>query len=254
MLRKQDLGPVLLTVLLSAAGSEPSQPSETVRVFAASSLTDALGEAVAGYEASHAGVRVVSHFGASSDLARQILAGAPSHLFFSADETQMDRVGAGGLLEPGLRRDLLSNRLVLVVPRAGETAVESPEGLERVPKLALADPEAVPAGVYARQYLEKRGLWERLRGRVVPTLNVRAALAAVASGNVDAGFVYRTDARLEPRVRVAFEVPRGEGPKIRYPLSVLRGGGDEAEGLFRFLTSPEAGEVFERHGFVVLGE
>ncbi|MGH9325018.1 MAG: molybdate ABC transporter substrate-binding protein [Vicinamibacteria bacterium] len=251
MRRKQDLGSILVTVLLAAAASEPSG---TVRIFAASSLTDALGEALASYEASHPGVRVVFQFGASNDLARQILAGAPSHLFFSADETQMDHVEAGGLLEPGSRRDLLSNQLVLVVPRASAIAVESPEVLERVPKIALADPEAVPAGVYARQYLEKRGLWERLRRRVVPTLDVRAALAAVASGNVDAGFVYRTDAKLEPRVRVAFEVPCDEGPRIRYPLSVLRGGGDEAERLFRFLTSPEAREVFERHGFVVLGE
>ena len=226
----------------------------TVRVFAAASLTDSLGEIIDLFEASHEGVRVVPQFGASNDLARQILAGAPAHLFFSADERQMDRAMAGGSIEEGSRRDLLSNQLVVVEARAAGEPIRSPRDLERGLRIALADPEAVPAGVYARQYLEKLGLWDRVRARVVPTLDVRAALAAVASGNVDAGFVYRTDAILEPRVRVAFEVPRDEGPRIVYPLALVRGGSEEARALFRFLVSQEATEVFERYGFVVLRE
>ena len=226
----------------------------TVRVFAAASLTDSLGEIIDLFEASHEGVRVVPQFGASNDLARQILAGAPAHLFFSADERQMDRAMAGGSIEEGSRRDLLSNQLVVVEARAAGEPIRSPRDLERGGRIALADPEAVPAGVYARQYLEKLGLWDRVRSRVVPTLDVRAALAAVASGNVDAGFVYRTDAILEPRVRVAFEVPRDEGPRIVYPLALVRGGSEEARALFRFLVSPQATAVFERYGFVVLRE
>lgn len=226
----------------------------TVRVFAAASLTDSLGEIIDLFEASHEGVRVVPQFGASNDLARQILAGAPAHLFFSADERQMDRAMAGGSIEEGSRRDLLSNHLVIVEGRASGEPIRSPRDLERGGRIALADPEAVPAGVYARQYLEKLGLWDRVRSRVVPTLDVRAALAAVASGNVDAGFVYRTDAILEPRVRVAFEVPRDEGPRIVYPLALVRGGSEEARALFRFLVSPQATAVFERYGFVVLRE
>jgi len=226
----------------------------TVRVFAAASLTDSLGEIIDLFEASHEGVRVVPQFGASNDLARQILAGAPAHLFFSADERQMDRAMAGGSIEEGSRRDLLSNHLVIVEGRASGEPIRSPRDLERGGRIALADPEAVPAGVYARQYLEKLGLWDRVRSRVVPTLDVRAALAAVASGNVDAGFVYRTDAILEPRVRVAFEVPRDEGPRIVYPLALVRGGSEGARALFRFLVSPQATAVFERYGFVVLRE
>lgn len=226
----------------------------TVRVFAAASLTDSLGEIIDLFEASHEGVRVVPQFGASNDLARQILAGAPAHLFFSADERQMDRAMAGGSIEEGSRRDLLSNHLVIVEARAAGEPIRSPRDLERGGRIALADPEAVPAGVYARQYLEKLGLWDRVRSRVVPTLDVRAALAAVASGNVDAGFVYRTDAILEPRVRVAFEVPRDEGPRIVYPLALVRGANEGARALFRFLVSQEATEVFERYGFVVLRE
>jgi molybdate transport system substrate-binding protein len=226
----------------------------TVRVFAAASLTDSLGEVIDLFEASHEGVRVVPQFGASNDLARQILAGAPAHLFFSADERQMDRAMAGGSIEEGSRRDLLSNQLVVVEGRASGEPIRSPRDLGRGGRIALADPEAVPAGVYARQYLEKLGLWDRVRARVVPTLDVRAALAAVASGNVEAGFVYRTDAILESRVRVAFEVPRDEGPRIVYPLALVRGGSEEARALFRFLVSPEAAAVFERYGFVVLRE
>jgi molybdate transport system substrate-binding protein len=225
----------------------------TVRVFAAASLTDSLSEVLSLFEASRPGIRVVPQFGASNDLARQILAGAPAHVFLSADERQMDRVAAAGWIEDGWRRDLLSNQLVVVEARAGPSRIRGPQDLERVERIALGDPEAVPAGVYARQYLEKLGLWERLRSRVVPTLDVRAARAAVASGNVDAGFVYRTDASLEGRVRVAFEVPREEGPPIAYPLALMRGGSDEARALYRFLGSTEARAVFERHGFVVLG-
>lgn len=225
----------------------------TVRVFAAASLSDSLEEIIDLFEASHPGARVVPQFGASNDLARQILAGAPDHLFVSADERQMDRVASSGWIEKGWRRDLLSNQLVIVEGANVPSRIRGPKDLEAVDRIALGDPQAVPAGVYARQYLEKLGLWERLAGRVVPTLDVRAALAAVASGNVDAGFVYRTDASLEKRVRIAFEVPREEGPRIVYPLALVRGGSEEARALYRFLFSAEARAVFERHGFMVLG-
>lgn len=239
--------------LLQPLSFATGETGDAVRIFAASSLTDSLEDVLDLFEASHPDIRVVRQFGASNDLARQILAGAPAHLFFSADERQMDRVAAGGSIEEGARRDLLSNQLVIVEPRAA-SAVHGVTDLERVERIALADPEAVPAGVYARGYLEKLGLWSRLRPRIVPALDVRAALAAVASGNVDAGFVYRTDAAIEPRVRVAFEVPRDQGPRIAYPLALLRGAPEGARVLFRFLVSLEARGVFERHGFVVLGD
>jgi molybdate transport system substrate-binding protein len=179
---------------------------------------------------------------------------AAASLTDSLEESQMDRAMAGGSIEEGSRRDVLSNQLVIVAGRAAGNPIRSPGDLERGGRIALADPEAVPAGVYARQYLEKLGLWDRVRAQIVPTLDVRAALAAVASGNVDAGFVYSTDAILEPRVRVAFEVPRDEGPRIAYPLALVRGAGEEAQALYRFLISPEATAVFERYGFVVLRE
>ncbi len=119
----------------------------------------------------------------------------------------------------------------------------------------MADPEAVPAGVYARRYLEKLGIWKELQRKVVPTLDVRGALAAVASGNVEAGFVYRTDASIDPRVRIAYEVPCEEGPRILYPVALMRQGESEAASdLLRFLGTAASGRVFEKYGFVFLPE
>jgi molybdate transport system substrate-binding protein len=191
--------------------------------------------------------------GGSNDLARQIRAGAPAEVFVSASAERMDEVQGAGFVRPGDRVDLLSNRLVVVVPAESTMPLATAEELTRVQRLALGDPQAVPAGIYARQWLEKRGLWERVRGRVVPMLDVRAALAAVESGNADAGIVYRTDAATSKRVRVALEVPEAEAPRIVYPAALLATAkGPAARAFFEHLRSPEARTVFERLGFEFL--
>ena len=207
-----------------------------VRVYAAASLTDALREIGAAYE-QQTGERVVFNFAGSNVLARQIREGAPADLFLSADEASMDAVA------PHERASVLSNTLVVV----GE-GIRSPRDLIGK-RVALAEPSSVPAGIYARQYLTKIGLWEAVAPNVVPTANVRAALAAVASGNVDAAIVYRTDATRG----FAFEIPRHEGPRISYPFAVLTEA-DNPAGARRFLaylTSKPSLAVFERHGFLV---
>jgi len=118
--------------------------------------------------------------------------------------------------------------------------------------VALADPQAVPAGVYAKTYLESKGLWEKIKEKVVPTLNVRAALVAVESENADAGIVYRTDAVLSKRVKIAFVIPREEGPRIRYVVAPLAGAkSSAARDLARYLVSADARKVYERYGFIV---
>jgi molybdate transport system substrate-binding protein len=239
-----------LATLLAAASTRAA--AEEVVVFAAASLADALREIGTAFEAS-TGHRVVLSLGGSNDLARQIRAGAPAEVFVSASDERMDEVERAGLVRGGDRFDLLSNRLVVVVPSAAATGMARAEDLVAVRRLALGDPEAVPAGVYARQWLEKRGLWERVRGRVVPTLDVRAALAAVESGNADAGIVYRTDAAISKRVRVALEVPAAEAPRIVYPAALLATArGPAARAFHEHLRSPEAREVFERLGFEFL--
>ena len=227
---------------------------EELTVFAAASLTDALAEVAAGFEQA-TGHQVVFNLGASNDLARQIKAGAPADIFFSADRAQMASLEQAGLVRPQERVDLLSNVLVAVVPASSAARLSGPGDLLNVRVLAVADPQAVPAGVYARTWLEAIGLWGRLQGRVVPALNVRAALAAVEAQNADAGIVYRTDAAVSQRVKIAFEVPREQGPAIVYPLAPIATSRKTATAeLMRSLTSAPARAIYRRHGFVLLGE
>lgn len=224
---------------------------EEVIVFAAASLTDALTEIGSTFERA-TGTRVVFSFGASSTLARQIRAGAPAEVFVSADLAQMGELERAGLVRRVDRVDLLSNRIAVVVPTASTLAIRSAADLTRARRIALADPEAVPAGVYARQWLERLGLWAALRDRVVPSLDVRAALAVVASEAADVGIVYRTDAATTTRVRVAFEVPERDGPPIVYSAAALVRAGADARAFLRSLRSAGSRAVFTGLGFVVL--
>jgi molybdate transport system substrate-binding protein len=200
---------------------------------------------------------------ASSALALQIIAGAPVDLFISADLFQMDRVEDEGLLRTQTRVDLLRNQLVIVVPvMPAESAVPAdPAAMLASPatmlnpgfqRIAIGDPDGVPVGVYARSYLESVGLWDALRGRIVPTRNARATLATVESGAVDAGIVYRTDAASSDGVRVVFEVPVADGPAIVYPaaLTTQTEKVEAAERLLAHLQSPDARVVFTQAGFV----
>jgi molybdate transport system substrate-binding protein len=222
-------------------------PAAEVRVYAAASLVDALQEIAAGYE----GDPIVFNFGASSLLARQIEAGAPADLFLSADEAKMDALQKRGLIVASTRASVLSNTLVIVVPR-GATRITSPAGL--VGKtVALAEPSSVPAGIYARTFLEGEGLWKQIAPHVVPTENVRGALAAVRAGNADAAIVYKTDALTAKDVTIAVEIPREKGPRISYPFALVTDTGqpDAARRFLAYLRSQPALDVFARHGFLI---
>jgi molybdate transport system substrate-binding protein len=239
----------LLAVALGGAAA-----AEEVHLYTAASLTDAVQELAKTFE-RETGHEVVFNFGGSNDLARQIEAGAPADVFFSADGAQMDGLEAMGLVRPQDRIDVLSNALVVVTPLASSRVIAAPRDLLALDRLALADPEGVPAGVYARAWLESVDLWDRLRAKVVPALNVRAALAAVEAENADAGIVYRTDAAISRRVKVAFELPREQGPPITYPLAPIAASKKRATAaLVRHLTSEAARGVYRRFGFVALPE
>ncbi len=226
--------------------------AEEVRVFAAASLTDALREMAPAYERS-SGDTLVFNLGGSSMLARLVREGAPADVFLSADEAQMDGLEKAGLLVPGSRRALLSNTLVVVVASEGGPKIASPSGLLSIRSLALAEPKSVPAGVYAKQYLEKVGLWVALAPRVIPTENVRACLAAVEAGNADAGIVYATDALVSKKVRIAWAVPAADGPDISYPVAIPKDAPhpEAARRFAAYLASGPARAVFVRYGFVV---
>lgn len=239
----------------SPSRAAPAEPVE-VTVFAAASVRDALTAIAADYEARER-VRLVFNFGSSGDLARQILAAPRADVFLSAGEKELDQVEAAGLLEPGTRRVLLANQLVVIEPADGGgsafTAPFAPAQLagDAVQRLSLADPATVPAGRYAKAWLELQGVWARVAERVLPGVDVRAALAAVESGGAQAGIVYRTDANLSRRVRVVFAVPVDAGPRIAYPLAVLR---DRpalaaARRFALYLESAPAQETFASFGF-----
>jgi len=221
-------------------------------VFAAASLTDSLKNLGTSYE-RQSGQKIDFNFGASSLLARQIAEGAPADLFISADEAKMDQLEQRGLIDKATRRSLLSNSLVAVARTDSPLAVRQAAGLvsARIGHLAVADPRAVPAGIYARAYLQSQGLWDALKDRVIPTGNVRGALQAVESGDVDAAMVYKTDALVGKKVRVLFEVPADQGPRISYPFAVVKDSMNAAPaGLFLDYLGSAAGlAVFRRYGF-----
>ncbi len=249
----------LLTLLALQTPAEA--PRTELLLSAAASLRDALKELGAAYEKRQP-VKLVTNFGSSGDLARQVDAGAKVDLFLSADELEVDKLAKKGLLDESTRCVLLSNQLVVIEPLdpehpelRGFAEPFEPGQLvaPRVKRFSLANTESVPAGRYAKAWLESKELWKPLAERVLPAVDVRAALAAVESGAAQAGIVYRTDAAQSQKVRLVFAVPLAEGPKIRYVAVVPKASphAAEARALLADLRSKESAKVFERLGFVL---
>jgi molybdate transport system substrate-binding protein len=235
---------------LRAADDGPQRP---IVVFAAASTTNAIGQIKRQF-AEATGLTVQTGYGSSAALAQQIVNGAGADVFLSADVAWADYLARHGLVARS--RNLLANRLVVVVPRDSALKVEKLEDLlaGAIGHLALGDPRSVPAGKYARQALEKLGLWERLRPKVAAAGDVRAALAYVETGAAEAAVVYATDAAVSKRVKVALAIPPELSDPIRYPVVLLKPaeGRPAAESFYRFLCGPEAGKIFQRYGFILL--
>ncbi len=241
--------PVLLLVLFPAwsAGAVPE-----VTVFAPASLQEALTDVGRDMETrGQFRVRVV--FGATSMLARQIRVGARGDVFLSADESTMNDLERSGDIVPDSRREILTNQLAVVVPQTSTVKLHEPPDLARpeVRRLALAEPATVPAGRYARAWLEREGLWDSVALRVVAADSVRSALARVAAGHADAGIVYRSDLTVSTAVRLAWIVPLERGPAIRYPAAVLRTTREEslARTFIAALRHPDVQRRFAERGF-----
>jgi molybdate transport system substrate-binding protein len=240
----------------AATPKTQAQESTEVLVFAAASLREAMEELGASFQ-GETGTRVVFNFAGSNDLAHQIVATRGPDLFLSASKAWVDTVQSAGRVEDGSRRDLLGNTLVVVASARDTSAVAEPCALAAMPfrNLALGDPEAVPAGTYARTWLRSvqcdgKPLWDAVQPRVAPTPDVRAALGLVLADPRVIGIVYRTDQlAFADRTRVLYEV-RG-GPPIRYVLARLRDGrgGDAAGRFYEYLTGAGAAQVFRKHGF-----
>ncbi|MGA2052519.1 MAG: molybdate ABC transporter substrate-binding protein [Opitutales bacterium] len=235
-------------------GMAASARAQEVVVSAAASLKDALTE-LAPMCKQQTGVTLSPNFGASGILARQIEAGAPVDIFISADDATMDGLEKAGLLAAGTRAPLLGNALVFVAPVASMLKMDGPAALEQpeVKRIAAGEPKTVPAGHYAQLYLQQAKVWDAVKEKIVPLDNVRTVLSATAAGNADVGIVYRTDALTEPRVRVIWTVPAGQGPAIHYPIAILKGTSAAAAAakVREFLLSDAAGAVFARDGFTL---
>ncbi len=232
---------LLLTLLIAGCARH-----EEVQVAAAASLQDALREISASYQ-QRTHERISFAFGGSNVLARQIRAGAPIDVFFSADENTMDRVS--DLIEPGTRQALLSNELVVV----SRSPLHDLHDLLAAQRIAMGDPNAVPAGVYSRKYFEHIGAWDALQPKIIPMENVRAALVAADNGSVDAAVVYRTDALMAKNARIVMVLSGSAAPAIRYPIAILRSAKHPAAArrFVQYLSSPDAAAVFKRYGFIV---
>lgn len=238
-------------VLAVLSGPAGAAPESDVAIFAAASTTNAITEIAAAWEAAgHGHVHTV--FASSGVLARQIDNGAPADLFLSANVKWMEWLERRGMLA-GAAVPLFGNSLVLIQPADAPAPLGLNDSLAAAldgGRLAIGDPDHVPAGIYARTALERMGLWDALEPRVVRMQNVRAALLLVERGEAMAGIVYASDASISKAVRVADSVAPKTGPPIVYPAAVLRDGRtDAARRFLDHLETPEARAVFRRHGF-----
>lgn len=262
MKRRQILGLSGLALIgfLAAAGLQLGRhipaysQSSSLLVSAAASLKDVLEEIRLLYQKAAPGVKVTFNFGASGALLQQIEQGAPVDVFISAANRQMDALDQKGQLIPGTRSNLASNRLVLIGPRNSK-AVSNFQSLTRstVRRIAIGEPRSVPAGQYAEQVLQKLKLLDAVKSKFVYGNNVRQVLAGVESGNVDAGMVYATDAKISDQVRVVAIADNALHSPIVYPMAALKQSRkpDAARSFLKFLSSQEARRVLRKYGFIV---
>jgi molybdate transport system substrate-binding protein len=258
MVKRGPVGAVLvwLCVAVGLAGASVSfaaDAGKTVLVFGAASLTDVLDELGHAFTAQSQ-VEVKSSLAASSALAKQIEAGAPADVFFSADLEWMDYLQQRDLLRPGSIRTVVFNRLVLIAPADSKVKVKIAPGFDLLKalgdgKLATGDPDSVPVGKYAHTALEKLGVWDKVSNRIVRAENVRSALAFVARGEAPLGIVYRTDALAEKRVRIVDVFPEDSHPPVTYPIALTKGASPEAQRFEDFVTSAAAKQIFLKYGF-----
>lgn len=245
-----------ICLLIALAISIPARAQDKgPLVLAAASLQESL-TAATNIWAARKHPRPVISFAGSSVLARQIISGAPADIFISADEPWMDEVASKGLVRPGTRMSFLANRLVLIAPtgRTQQLAIRRGFPLARAlgtGRLAMADPDAVPAGKYGKAALTRLGVWTAVEPRIARAENVRAALALVERGEAPYGIVYATDAMASKGVRIVGTFPADSHPPITYPIAILKNArNSDAESFRRFLISREGKAIFTRYGFV----
>jgi molybdate transport system substrate-binding protein len=239
---------------LSIAGAQPLAAKETITIFAAASLKNALDDTNAAFTTA-TGVKVVASYAASSALAKQIEGGAPADLFISADLQWMDYVAGKNLIKPDTRVNLLGNKLVLITAaesKLDKVTIAKPFDIAKLAgdgRIAVADVKAVPAGLYAKAALESLGGWEAAEPKLAMAENVRATLAFVARGETSIGIVYETDARVESKVKIVGVFPPDSYPPITFPVAATTAAKADAGKYLAFLRGPASKAIFEKYGF-----
>jgi molybdate transport system substrate-binding protein len=232
-----------------------ASPAMAQTVFAASSLTDAMKAVAAAYQ-TKTGTQVTLSFGASNTLAQQIDQGAAADIYMSADTDWMDFLQKNGRIANDTRKNLLGNRLVLVGGSASKPLTIAPHfdlaGALGGSKLALADPNSVPAGKYGKAALTTLGVWDSVADKIAPAENVRVALEYVARGEAPYGIVYETDAKVQPAVQVDGIFPENTHPAIVYPIALIKTAAPTAKAFLEFLSGPESKAIFQKTGFSLL--
>lgn len=241
--------------LFQRNSSTRTPKSAYLTVSAAISLSPALAEIKTVYQGRNANVNITYNFGASGALAQQIQQGAPVDVFFSAATKQMNDLQQANLLLNETRRNLLTNRLVLITPKNGVVLTDFKQLTDaRIKRIAIGEPKSVPVGQYTQEMLTKLGLWQQLQPKLVLGSNVRQVLTFVESGNVDAGIVYTTDAKASPKVAVRATAAENSHSPIVYPVAVISSSRhpDAAKMFVEFLAGDRAKIVFQKHGFGIV--
>jgi molybdate transport system substrate-binding protein len=243
----------LIAILALLTISTHAAFAEEILVFAAASLTNAMQQLGPPFTAKN-GVKVSFSFGSSGTLARQISAGAPADVFFSADQLTMQQVEASGRVNQQDVRMVLSNRLVVIVPVDSTRTISAASDLGKAALIATGDPKSVPVGIYAKGWLKSLHVWDSVAPRIIPALDVRAALAAVETQAATAGIVYATDAAISKRVKVAYVVPKDQTPPIVYPVAPIADSKElaAAKSFVDFLGGDSGRAVFKSLGFEIL--
>ncbi|REJ42266.1 MAG: molybdate ABC transporter substrate-binding protein [Microcystis flos-aquae DF17] len=252
------IGSIVLSCLLSPdinlfSSTIATAQTQTILVSAAASLKDALEEIKPGFEKAHGNIKVNYNFGASGALQQQITQGAPADVFLSAATKQMDALAKAGLIDRSTRRNLLTNRLVLIVPKNSTLKISDFRSLtnSNVQRIAVGEPRSVPVGQYSEEVLKNLGILEQIKPKLVLANSVRNVLAAVETGNADAGIVYLTDAKISDQVKVVATAANNLHSPIIYPIAVIKASKNPqaAKTFAQYLTSAAAKNIFEKFGF-----
>jgi len=247
----------LLNSLVFICVATFAHAEDKVTVFAAASLTNALGEISAQYEKTSA-VKIAHSFAASSTLAKQIEAGAPADIFISADAKWINYLQEKNLIDPASRKDLLGNKLVLIAPKGKSFSAQFDKSFDFAKafdgRLCTGDVDSVPAGIYAKESLISLGWWDGVKTRIVGAQDVRGALAFVERGECAAGIVYETDAKVSGKVDVVGVFPEASHKPIIYPIAFVAAAKNKNKDYFDYLQGPEGLAIFTKYGFSVINK